>query len=38
MFYTPELIQMVKDWYEEDIDLFGFTYGSSATKNFLLEV
>lgn len=37
MFYTPELIQMVKDWYEEDIDLFGFTYGSSATKNFIVN-
>jgi len=31
--YTPETIQIVADWYKEDIDRFGFDFDTGATKN-----
>lgn len=31
--YTPETIQIVADWYKDDIDFFGFDFDSGATKN-----
>lgn len=32
-FYTPETIQIVADWYQTDIDYFGFDFDSPATRN-----
>lgn len=31
--YTPETIQIVADWYKDDIDTFGFDFDTGATKN-----
>lgn len=31
--YTKETIQIVADWYKEDIDFFGFDFDGAATKN-----
>lgn len=31
--YTPETIQIVADWYKDDIDFFGFDFDTGATKN-----
>ena len=31
--YTKETIQIVADWYKEDIDFFGFDFDGGATKN-----
>ena len=31
--YTPKTIQIVADWYQKDIDLFGFDFDTSATRN-----
>lgn len=31
--YTPETIQIVADWYKDDIDMFGFDFDTGATKN-----
>lgn len=31
--YEPHLIQAVADWYKADIDMFGFDFDTSATKN-----
>lgn len=32
-FYNNKTIQIVADWYEEDISFFGFDFDSEATKN-----
>jgi len=32
-FYTPKTIQIVADWYQSDIDAFGFDFDTSALKN-----
>ena len=32
--YTPETIQIVADWYKEEIDYFGFDFDTSATRNY----
>lgn len=32
-YYTVETKKIVEDWYQEDIEFFGFTYCGSATKN-----
>lgn len=31
--YTQETKNIVKDWYQEDIEFFGFTFDGPATKN-----
>lgn len=31
--YTPETIQIIADWYKDDIDTFGFDFDTGATKN-----
>ena len=32
--YTPQTIQIVADWYAQDIDYWGFDFDSAATKNY----
>ncbi len=32
-YYTPATIQIVADWYERDIELFGFDFDTPARKN-----
>ncbi len=32
-FYSPALIDLVGEWYESDIDLFGFQFDTGATRN-----
>ncbi len=32
-FYCPETHDIVADWYSKDVDYFGFTFDSHATKN-----
>jgi len=32
--YTPETIQIVADWYQKDIDFWGFDFDTGATKNY----
>ena len=32
-FYTPKTIQIVADWYKDDIDYWGFDFDSTATRN-----
>lgn len=32
-FYNKKTIQIIADWYKEDIDFFGFDFDTSATKN-----
>ena len=32
--YTPETIQIVADWYSDDISYFGFDFGTTATRNY----
>ncbi|MGR3617649.1 MAG: hypothetical protein ACU0BB_16625 [Paracoccaceae bacterium] len=32
-YYTDKTIQIVGDWYEDDIDTFGYDFDSSATRN-----
>lgn len=31
--YTSETIQLIADWYKDDIDYFGFDFDTGATKN-----
>lgn len=31
--YTPATIQVIADWYASDIDMFGFDFDGTATKN-----
>ena len=33
-YYTEKTIQIVADWYQKDIDYWGFDFDSSATKNY----
>ena len=35
--YTPETIQIVADWYKDDIDYFGFDFDTAATRNYWNE-
>ena len=37
-FYTPEMIQAVADWYQADIDFFGFDFDTSAQKNTIFSI
>ena len=32
--YTDKTIQMVADWYQEDIDMFGYDFDTGAQKNY----
>ncbi len=32
-FYTEDTKQLVADWYQDDIEFFGFTFEGAATKN-----
>ncbi len=32
-FYTPVTKKIIEDWYAEDIEFFGFTFESTASKN-----
>ena len=32
--YTPETIQIVADWYQKDIDTWGYDFDSGPTSNF----
>ena len=32
--YTEETIQIVADWYQKDIDYWGFDFDTSATRNY----
>jgi len=32
--YTKETIQIVADWYQKDIEYWGFDFDTSATKNY----
>lgn len=32
--YTPQTIQIVADWYQKDIDFWGYDFDSTATKNY----
>jgi hypothetical protein len=36
--YTPKTIQIIADWYKEDIEYFGFDFDTSATKNYWNKV
>ena len=31
--YTPKTIQLIADWYKDDIDLFGYDFDTGARKN-----
>jgi hypothetical protein len=31
--YTPKTMQIVADWYQKDIDFFGFDFDTAATRN-----
>jgi hypothetical protein len=33
--YSPKTIRIVADWYKDDIDYWGFDFGTAATKNTL---
>ena len=33
-YYNKQTIQIVADWYEQDIDYWGFDFDTSATKNY----
>ena len=35
--YTSETIQIVADWYKDDIDQWGFDFDTSAQKNYWSE-
>jgi len=32
--YTPETIQIVADWYQNDIETWGFDFDTGAKKNY----
>ena len=32
--YTPETIQIIADWYKDDIEFWGFDFDGGPTKNF----
>lgn len=36
-YYTEKTIQIVADWYQKDIDYWGFDFDSSATKNYYFD-
>lgn len=35
--YTPETIQIIADWYKDDIDYWGFDFDKPATRNYWNE-
>lgn len=35
--YTPETIQIVADWYKDDIDMWGYDFDTGAQKNYWAE-
>jgi hypothetical protein len=35
--YTPETLQIVADWYKDDIDQWGFDFDTPAQKNYWCE-
>jgi len=35
--YTPKNIQLIADWYQKDIQTWGFDFDTSATKNYYYE-
>jgi 2-phospho-L-lactate transferase/gluconeogenesis factor (CofD/UPF0052 family) len=37
-FYTEKSIQVVADWYNSDIDAFGFDFNTAAKKNIHVAV
>ncbi|WP_321339941.1 hypothetical protein [Breoghania sp.] len=32
-YYTPRTIQIIADWYKNDIETFGFDFDTAATRN-----
>ena len=36
-YYNEQTIQIVADWYAQDIDYWGFDFDTSATKNYHYE-
>lgn len=32
--YTPHTIQLIADWYKEDIDFWGYDFDTGATRNY----
>lgn len=35
--YTKKTIQVIADWYQKDIDYWGFDFDTGATKNYWNE-
>lgn len=36
-YYNDKTIQIIADWYQEDIDQWGFDFDTGATKNYFME-
>lgn len=35
--YTPKTVQIVADWYQKDVDFFGFDFDTPATRNAIFS-